>query len=75
MSKMNKIYAAVLVATFPWLSGCETSGQVYNVPVSPMTAGTPVAEPEKEAPAEDVADSAPGERAGLSCALRWKTCH
>jgi general secretion pathway protein D len=65
MSKMNKFHAAVLVATLPWLFGCATSGQVYNVPVSPMTAGTLVAEPEEEAPAEDVADSAPGERAGL----------
>src|SRR5210317_2244446 len=48
MTKMNKFYAAVLVAALPWLTGCETFGGVYNVPEPVIAAGDSLAEPVEE---------------------------
>ncbi len=65
MKKMNRIFALVLVVSLPWFSGCETSGPVYNVPVSPMAAGTPQAVPDEEAEDEEAAATASGGRTGM----------
>ena len=48
MTKMNRFYAAVLVAALPWLTGCETFGGVYNVPEPVIAAGDSLAEPVEE---------------------------
>jgi hypothetical protein len=48
MTKMNRFYAAVLVAALPWLAGCETFGGVYNVPKPVIAAGDSLAEPLEE---------------------------
>jgi general secretion pathway protein D len=48
MTKMNRFYAAVLVAALPWLTGCETFGGVYNVPEPVIAGGDSLAEPVEE---------------------------
>ena len=48
MNKMNKFYAAVLVAALPGLTGCETFGGVYNVPEPVIAAGDRMADPAEE---------------------------
>jgi len=54
---MNRIIACVLAITLLWLSGCVTTERIYDVPVTPTTAGaiddeqdtpTPVARDESE---------------------------
>jgi hypothetical protein len=49
MSKTNKFCAAVLVAAFPWLTGCETFGGVYSVPEHTIASGEDQAEVVEEA--------------------------
>ena len=59
MTKLNRFLVFALVGFLPWVSGCETSGRVYNVPVSPTVAGVPETVADEEtAVAADSADEA-----------------
>ena len=65
MNPMNRYLAIFLVVLLPWLTGCETSGHVYDAPRPVMSTVEPEDVPDHEVVEEGGSPAAGGSTAGM----------